>query len=236
MIFLDNKYTQWYWNIIKKAEEGLLEGKYFEKHHKIPKCFGGSNKKENLVRLPMRAHFICHWLLTKMVLDPKMLSQMNYALMSMQRSKKARSCLTGRQIERARIAHFEAMRISKRKLTDDEVLEKTRKYKETMIERYGVDNISKLPEISYRKSNIMKSRSFSDTHRERIRLSKIGKSPKAMSIPGAREKITASKIGRVRVHNPEILISRFVYKEDLDMLYSAGWKKGALPRSIDMIG
>ena len=32
---------------------------YYEKHHIQPKSLGGSNKKENLVRLTAREHFIC---------------------------------------------------------------------------------------------------------------------------------------------------------------------------------
>lgn len=39
---------------------------YTECHHIIPKSMGGSNDKENLVRLTAREHFVCHRLLTKM--------------------------------------------------------------------------------------------------------------------------------------------------------------------------
>lgn len=68
MIFINNKYTNIYFNIIKSAQiRDLLSG-YSEKHHIIPKSLGGSNKKDNLVILTAREHFICHWLLTKMVL------------------------------------------------------------------------------------------------------------------------------------------------------------------------
>ena len=67
MIFINNKYTNIYFNIIKSAQiRDLLSG-YSEKHHIIPKSLGGSNKKDNLVMLTAREHFICHWLLTKMV-------------------------------------------------------------------------------------------------------------------------------------------------------------------------
>ena len=67
MIFINNKYTNIYFNIIKSAQiRDLLSG-YSEKHHIIPKSLGGSNKKDNLVILTAREHFICHWLLTKMV-------------------------------------------------------------------------------------------------------------------------------------------------------------------------
>ncbi len=67
MLFIDNKYTTWYYQIINRAltrEE--LHG-YSEAHHIVPKSLGGSNNKINLVRLTAREHFICHWLLTKMV-------------------------------------------------------------------------------------------------------------------------------------------------------------------------
>lgn len=40
---------------------------YTEKHHIIPKSLGGSNTKDNLVRLTAREHFICHKLLVRMV-------------------------------------------------------------------------------------------------------------------------------------------------------------------------
>lgn len=65
-MFLDNKYTKWYNNIIDKRKKELLKG-YVEKHHIIPKSLGGSNEKENLVSLSAREHYIAHLLLTKMV-------------------------------------------------------------------------------------------------------------------------------------------------------------------------
>jgi hypothetical protein len=36
---------------------------YFEKHHIIPKCLGGTNDKDNLVLLTAKEHFICHRIL-----------------------------------------------------------------------------------------------------------------------------------------------------------------------------
>jgi hypothetical protein len=65
--FLQNKYTKWYFNIIAAAKLRKLSNGYFEKHHIIPKSLGGSNRKDNLVKLTAREHFICHRLLVKMV-------------------------------------------------------------------------------------------------------------------------------------------------------------------------
>jgi len=66
-LFINNKYTKWYNNIIEAAKSRPKPDCYTGKHHIIPKSFGGSNKPKNLVVLTAREHFICHWLLTKMV-------------------------------------------------------------------------------------------------------------------------------------------------------------------------
>lgn len=69
-MFIDNKYTKYYFNIINKAiEEDRIKNDniYLETHHIIPKSMGGVNKKINLVNLTAREHYIVHWLLTKMV-------------------------------------------------------------------------------------------------------------------------------------------------------------------------
>lgn len=73
--FLPNKYTKWYLGIVSNARGRVIVG-YTETHHIIPKSLGGSNKRSNLVKLTAREHFICHWLLTKMVNDIKPKYQM----------------------------------------------------------------------------------------------------------------------------------------------------------------
>ena len=82
MIFIENKYTKIYFNIVNNAQSREPIVGYVEKHHIIPKSLGGSNNKENLVKLTAREHFICHWLLTKMVGDNELI-KMKYALWRM---------------------------------------------------------------------------------------------------------------------------------------------------------
>ena len=66
-MFIDNKYTNWYYTIISNAKSRVLDAKtYKEKHHIVPKSFGGNNAESNLVNLTAREHFICHLLLIKM--------------------------------------------------------------------------------------------------------------------------------------------------------------------------
>jgi len=65
---IKNKYFVWYHNIILRSkckQRNKGNGIYFENHHIIAKCQGGSNDKNNLVLLTAKEHFICHRLLTK---------------------------------------------------------------------------------------------------------------------------------------------------------------------------
>ena len=67
MLFIENKYTQWYYRIIAQAQAAAQAADvYYEKHHIIPRSLGGSNKQDNLVRLTVRAHYVVHRLLTRM--------------------------------------------------------------------------------------------------------------------------------------------------------------------------
>lgn len=44
-------------------------GTYYETHHIVPRCFGGSDDPSNLTKLTAREHFLCHWLLYKIFKD-----------------------------------------------------------------------------------------------------------------------------------------------------------------------
>lgn len=57
-------YSKIYSSIIDNRMRVRYEG-YTESHHILPKCMGGSNAGDNLVRLSAREHYICHLLLTK---------------------------------------------------------------------------------------------------------------------------------------------------------------------------
>lgn len=49
---------------MRGLDKSTLDG-YFEKHHILPRCLGGSDFKENLVLFTGREHFFAHVLLTK---------------------------------------------------------------------------------------------------------------------------------------------------------------------------
>lgn len=61
---INQHYLKRYNKLISYYQSIIVDG-YVEKHHIIPKCMGGTDDRMNLVALPVRVHFICHYLLHK---------------------------------------------------------------------------------------------------------------------------------------------------------------------------
>jgi len=101
-MFLPNKYTDCYNSIIERAKSRTLTKKvYTENHHILPKSLGGSNSKDNLVRLTAREHFICHRLLVRMVEDKAKYQMIKAAeMMTKKNSWQNRYKITSRTYER----------------------------------------------------------------------------------------------------------------------------------------
>lgn len=55
---------------------------YTENHHIIPKSFGGSNNKDNLIKLSARHHYIAHLLLAKATNNQKMIKALHMMVYS----------------------------------------------------------------------------------------------------------------------------------------------------------
>lgn len=106
-MYLQNKYTKCYYNIIERAKSRALPEKtYTEKHHIIPKSLGGDNNKNNLVKLTAKEHRLVHILLPRMTIDPAHTKSMWYALWMMLRTKNTnqqRKVSKGRAFEIAKI-------------------------------------------------------------------------------------------------------------------------------------
>ena len=86
MLFINNKYTKLYYNIINSATS-ISNNEYTEKHHIIPKSIGGTDNQSNIIKLTGRQHFVCHWLLTKMV-NGKAKNKMIFAVNKMMSNSK----------------------------------------------------------------------------------------------------------------------------------------------------
>jgi hypothetical protein len=81
-IYLNNKYTQWYWRLLNRSRTRPLPSGKIHKHHEPPKCWGGTETYP----LTVREHYIVHWLLLKMTIG-ELRSKMYYAFHKLTYSK-----------------------------------------------------------------------------------------------------------------------------------------------------
>lgn len=105
-MFIQNKYTKTYFEIINSRKSMLRFKKdsYFESHHIVPRCLGGNNKKDNLVLLTAKEHYICHLLLIKMT-ENKARSKMclGFKCLSQMKNHKQHRKTTSRMFEHFRL-------------------------------------------------------------------------------------------------------------------------------------
>jgi len=104
-LFINNKYTKWYYELIDNSRCQSIDG-YKERHHIIPRSLGGSDKRDNIVALTARQHFIAHLLLSKMCCDPAHKKSMSYALWNMVNRDSGKRT-TSYQYDRLRKNHAE---------------------------------------------------------------------------------------------------------------------------------
>ena len=57
-------YRKIYFSLIERAINRKIAG-YYEKHHIVPRCMGGTDISENLVKLTPEEHYVAHQLLVK---------------------------------------------------------------------------------------------------------------------------------------------------------------------------
>ena len=104
MIIYSQKYLDKYNQITKHYKDLDLKKSrelYTESHHIIPRCLGGSNEKDNLVRIPARVHFLLHWMLYKIYKTPSLAHAWNIMT--------ATGKYTSQSFAYARLAHSQAM-------------------------------------------------------------------------------------------------------------------------------
>lgn len=96
---------------MKKALNRKEPDCYYEKHHVLPRAYGGSNHESNIVKLTAREHFIAHRLLSKIYKCSKM--RLAVYLMCQGNSSSARGVrVTSRTFERVKLEFIEAKRIT----------------------------------------------------------------------------------------------------------------------------
>jgi hypothetical protein len=123
MVFIDNKYSKCYFNIITQAKSRNITNRkeakrlfgYVERHHIHPRSLGGTNDKVNLVFLTAREHYICHLLLPKMT-EGKSKSRMWHALwniINQSSNKHQRYKISSRSYESIKVENNKAMSVER---------------------------------------------------------------------------------------------------------------------------
>jgi ribosomal protein L9 len=143
-MYLQNKYTRVYNNIVERAKSRTISG-YTENHHIIPRSLGGTDTANNLVSLTAKEHYMCHLLLPKM-LEGESKYKMLCAILRMAHSnQKQRVKVNSRVYERVKIekaAMQSVMRKGERnpfygKTHTPEVIEKIKAARAAQIKKQG---------------------------------------------------------------------------------------------------
>lgn len=151
-------YKRQYDLLMEKARQrGKVEG-YKERHHIIPRCMGGSNKKENLVELTAREHYVAHRLLWMAYRTRAMATAFHMMTRSQHLHQRK---FTNRQYETARIAVSEASK-------GRTVSEETRRKLSEASKNISEETRKKIGEAG-------KGRTVSEETRKKISESKKGK-------------------------------------------------------------
>jgi hypothetical protein len=159
---VDKMDYQKHYNLLIETRRNRILSKetYFEKHHIVPKSMGGSNEKENIIRLTAREHFLAHWLLWRIHKN----KEMAFAFYSMVKMGKNQTIKSGRIYEEAKMARREFI------IENNKKYHKGKKLTPEHLEKISM--ISKTMErTKEHKDNISKSlsgKSKSETHKKRL--------------------------------------------------------------------
>ena len=160
-MYLQNKYTKCYYNIIDRAKSrDLSKETYTEKHHIIPKSLGGSNNKDNLVKLTAKEHRLAHILLPRMTIDPLHTKSMWYALWMMLRTKNAN--------QQRKISKGSAFEVAKIKVAENS----SQLHKGKTVSKETREKLSK---SCQGRESAFKGKSHSDKSKEKLSIARKGK-------------------------------------------------------------
>lgn len=145
--------------IIVRAKNRKLIG-YGEKHHILPRCLGGDNSKENLVKLTAKEHWIIHLLLVEIFPAQPKLKLAIRMMMLKGTTQDRKSVRSGKQFERLKI---EAAKAHSKLLLGTKKAPFTQEHK---------DKISK---AKLGKPGANKGITFTEEHRKNIGLASKGR-------------------------------------------------------------
>jgi DNA-directed RNA polymerase subunit M/transcription elongation factor TFIIS len=184
-----NIYLNRYNKLINHYKNIIVDG-IVETHHIIPRCMGGNNSKENLVRLSPKAHFVAHHLLHKAYPNNIKLAH----AFGMMLSTKER-IPTAALYEKARIAIYEAANSEEGKISRKKGGYKNKGRKRPDLakrnkERKGEKRTKEQIEVMKQR---LKGRKFTEEHLQKLRKPKSEKHRQKIA---ENNKIQANRISK----------------------------------------
>lgn len=192
IMFEQNEYLDEYYKIINKNKILDPKSQYCEKHHIVPKSLGGSNKRENIVYLSAKDHFVCHKLLVKFTtgIDNQKMWNALWRMMNKQSHSQQRNyTFTAEEYEESRFNHskIQSQRMSKENHP-------------FFGKKHTVETKKKMSERKKGKTyEEIHGQEFASLMRERRRIETTGKKRSDIT----REKIRQNKLGKPR--DPELM-------------------------------
>ena len=142
--------------------KGQVVSGYSEKHHILPKAFGGSDDATNLIELTARQHFVAHWILSR-AHGGKMANAFWLMVHATKKNSRYDGFVLSRVYEEARKMHSESQ---KGRVVSEET--------KLLVSQFHTGR-KRSEETCKRISDGSKGKQFSETHRENLKLAQIGK-------------------------------------------------------------
>jgi hypothetical protein len=149
----------------RKEQRAKKQGTYYENHHIVPKCLGGSDEKQNLVLLTGREHFICHWILVRICPKDRKLAKAFNIMCQIGNNQQYRYTPSSRTISEAKQLDRQA-RIGVKK-TQEAVKKRTATRVQKNNYKRTQEAISKGIETR-RQKNSYKGKRFTAEHRDKL--------------------------------------------------------------------
>lgn len=216
-MYLQNKYSKYYFNIISKAKSRTLSPEiYIERHHIIPRCLGGDNSEDNMVSLTAREHFICHLLLPKMTTGQQH-QKMVYAIWKMCHSTKKK-----KELFKLTSRTYNSIKSSMKHVrTSDDFTPEWRE--KISLSRQGKSSWNKnIPRTEEERAKI------SATRKERAGTPGWNTRPPCSDEKAA--KIKQANTGKRWIHNKETGDRKYISPELYNGYISVGWVPGLGPK------
>lgn len=220
-------YEKHYTVLIERAKNRILDTNvYFEKHHITPKCLGGTNAQDNIVRLFPEEHYIAHQLLVKM--NPTNL-KLIYALNIMSTSTKYVSRQNNKRYGWARKKFVE--------------LQRGKKHSEETKRKIGLKSLGRTWSEKSRHQMSEYSKNRPTEHNIKNRLANSGENNPNFGKRGilncwygrthsldTKQKMTNSALNRKWMYNEYLNIQKSIKEEFILDYIKTGWKFGMLQR------